>query len=579
MKKGLLFLWQMIRPFKWHYAVMMLAPITTAFYPFLYNYSVKLLLDVLTTLESFSYSDLMYPIILFLSVQVFLNLIWRLSNILEWKIEPQVRKNIITKSYNYVQNHSYKFFLKNFPGNITSKLKGILDGYDDLWEQTHHGISITILSSLINMVVLFLVSYKVGLFMTIWSILFLFVLYKMSKKMNHYSFEETQARHRLVGTLSDKISNIASLFSFATRKTELKDLVKDLSKDFMPRQVALYRYDFLVQLVAGIFYLIMFASLLFMMIEARKNGLISIGDFVFVFGIVFSLSDNLWMMITNLQTFAATLGEYISAFEFLGTPHDLVDKKNSKTLKVIKGEIEMKNISFHHDSGTQMFKDLSIHIKAGEKVGVVGHSGSGKSTLMNIILKYFPIDSGNVLIDGQDTQEVTADSIRANIAVIPQDNILFHKSIMENIRYGNHKASDEEVIEVSKKSHIHNEIMKLPDGYKTIVGDKGAKLSGGQRQRIAIARAILKDSPILVLDEATSSLDSKTEKMIQDSLNILIEDKNKTVVAIAHRLSTLKNMDRIIVIDDGKIKEEGTHNQLIKRRNSLYNQLWKLQRI
>lgn len=579
MKNGLQFLWQIIKPYKWSYAIMMLAPITTAFYPFLYNYSVKLLLDILTTMENFDYIDLLYPVVLFLSVQVIINLVWRVSNVLEWKIEPIVRKEIITKSYNYVQHHSYQFFIRNFPGNITSKLRGILDGYDVLWEKTHHGISITILSNIVNLIVLFMVSLKIGLFITIWSILFLSIIYRMSKKMSRFSFEETQARHRLVGTLSDKISNIATLFSFATRKAELKDLVKNLSKDFMPRQVALYRYDFIVQLVAGLFYLVMFTALLFMMIEARKNHLISIGDFVFVFGIVFSLSDNLLMMITHLQEFSTSLGEFISAFEFLGTPHEYVDKKNARNLKIDKGEVYIKNISFSHSPDSKIFTDISIHIKSGEKVGVVGHTGSGKSTLMNIILKYFTLDSGEILIDGQNIVDIKSDSIRENIAVIPQDNMLFHKSIMENIRYGNHKSNDENVIEVSKKAHIHEEIMNLPEGYDTIVGDKGSKLSGGQRQRIAIARAILKDAPILILDEATSSLDSNTEKKIQDSLNILIEDKKKTVIAIAHRLSTLKNMDRIIVLDNGKIIEEGTHNQLIKRRNSLYNQLWRLQKI
>lgn len=558
---------------------MMLAPVLTAFYPFLYNYSVKLLLDILTEAQSFSYQDLCYPIILFISTQILISLAWRLNGFLCWKIEPKVRKNIVTTSYDYVQNHSYKFFLDNFPANITSKLKGILDGYDTLWEQIHQGLSISLLSNIINMVVLFTVSYHIGIFMFLWSIAFFTVFYFMSKKMKFYSFDETQARHRLVGTLADKITNIASLFSFATRKAELKDLEKNISKDFMPRQVALYKYDFVMQLVASIFYLVMFTSILFLMIEARKRGVVSIGDFVFVFGIVFSLSSDLISLITKLQVFVEFVGDFSSSFEFLNTPHELRDQKNSKNIKITKGEITIENMYFSYDNTKQMFQDVNLKIRSGEKIGIVGHSGSGKSTLVNILLKYFHINSGSVKIDGQNITNVKADSIREKIAVIPQDNMLFHKTVMDNIRYGNATATDQDVVKASKKASIHQDIENLPQGYDTLVGDKGFKLSGGQRQRIAIARAILKEAPILVLDEATSSLDSKTEKQIQDALNILIEDKKTTVVAIAHRLSTLKNMDRIIVLDQGKIVEEGTHTQLIRRKNSLYNQLWKLQRI
>lgn len=579
MNNALKFLWKMIYQYRWHYFVMMLAPIVTAFYPVLYNYSVKLLLDILTTVENFTYMDLLYPIVLFISVQLLINIVWRISNIVEWKIEPIVRQNIVITSYNYVQHHSYKFFLDNFPGNITSKLKGLLDGYDRLWEQLRHGLSISLLSNVINMVALFLVSTKVGIFMSIWSICFLITIYFLLKRLNYLSFEETQARHRLVGTLADKITNISALFSFATKESELNDLKKNVTQDFMPRQVAQYRYSFVVQLVAGLLYLVMFISLLFMMIEARKQGEISIGDFVFVFGIAFSLSDNLWKLINNLQSFVYELGDLISSFEFLNVEHESKDAKNAKILKVKKGGVVLQNLYFSYDSTKEILKDININIKPGEKVGLVGYSGAGKSTLINTILRYFDATSGSIKIDDQDIRSVTGDSLRANISMIPQDNILFHRSIIENIRYGRETATDEEVIEVSKKSFIHDAIQSLPEGYNTIVGDRGFKLSSGQRQRIAIARAILKDAPILILDEATSSLDSHTEKEIQDSLNILIEDSKKTVIAIAHRLSTLKHMDRIIVLDNGRIEEEGTHAQLIKNRNSLYNKLWKLQKI
>ncbi|NBU53711.1 MAG: ATP-binding cassette domain-containing protein, partial [Alphaproteobacteria bacterium] len=222
-------------------------------------------------------------------------------------------------------------------------------------------------------------------------------------------------------------------------------------------------------------------------------------------------------------------------------------------MKINRPQIEFKEVSFGYSEEEKVFKNLNLAIKPGEKIGLVGYSGAGKSSLVNLLLKYFKVSMGQILIDGQNINDISQDSLRENISVIPQDTMLFHRSILENIRYGRLDATDEEVIAASKAAHIHEFIVGLTHQYQTYVGERGVKLSGGQRQRISIARAILKDAPILILDEATSSLDSHTEKLIQDSLNFLIESKGKTVIAIAHRLSTLKHMDRILIMDKGKI--------------------------
>jgi len=248
------------------------------------------------------------------------------------------------------------------------------------------------------------------------------------------------------------------------------------------------------------------------------------------------------------------MGDFKSALSILEIPQQNLDKEDAKPLIVKNPRIEFKNVSFGYDKGHLIFKDLNLIILPGEKIGLVGQSGAGKSSLVNLMLRYFQNDQGQILIDGQDINDVTQDSIRENIAIIPQDSMLFHRTLIDNIRYGKPKATDKEVIEASKRAHIHEFIEKLPEKYEAYVGERGIKLSGGQRQRIAIARAILKDAPILILDEATSSLDSETEKLIQESLDFLIEDKRKTVIAIAHRLSTLKHMDRVIVLDKGKKK-------------------------
>lgn len=352
-----------------------------------------------------------------------------------------------------------------------------------------------------------------------------------------------------------------------------------MSHDFLPKQIRVYKYHFKLQLIGGLLYLIMFGFILFYMIHLRMIGLISLGDFSFVFGISLIVAEQIWQATVSLQDFSRAMGDLKSALSILNIPQGNMDQKNTQSIVIQEPTIEFKNVSFGYDGRDSVFKHLNLLVKSGGKVGVVGHSGAGKSSLINLLLKYFKNEKGEILISNQNINAVTQDSLRENIAVIPQDTLLFHRTLMENIRYGKPTATDEEVIEASKRAHLHEFILQLPEQYHSYVGERGIKLSGGQRQRIAIARAILKDAPILVLDEATSSLDSHTEKLIQESLNFLIEDKRKTVIAIAHRLSTLKHMDRIIVLDKGRIIEEGTHNKLIRDEDSLYKKLWELQEI
>ncbi|MBA3604292.1 MAG: ABC transporter ATP-binding protein [Parachlamydiaceae bacterium] len=572
------FFWGHIKPYKWYYLVMLSAPIITSFYPFAYNYSIKLFLDAMVKPGELTYKEIQFPIILFLLTQFCIDISWRVSNIAEWQAEPYVRRSILLKSYDYVQHHSYTFFQNNFTGTISSKVKGILDGYDKFWAEMHHGLMAKLLKCIVNLCALSIVNINLGLFVFIWSAVYVPIMYKLSLRLNKLSFEETESRHNLIGQISDKISNIFSLFSFSSRRREKETLDSLISNDFIPKQIQVYKYDFKIQLVGGVLYWIMMIFILFYMIHLRMNGLISIGDFAFVFGISLVVADDIWHTTVSLQDFSRAMGDLKSALSILNVPQ-LLDDKNAQTLHVKDAKIEFNKVNFGYDNNELTLKDLNLTIEPGEKIGLVGHSGAGKTSLINLLLRYFENRSGQIYIDEQDIDHVTSDSLRENIAVIPQDTMLFHRTLMENIRYGRANATDEEVIEASKKAHLHEFISELPEQYDSFVGERGLKLSGGQRQRIAIARAILKDAPILILDEATSSLDSHTEKLIQDALNVLIEDKKKTVIAIAHRLSTLKHMDRVIVLDKGTIVEEGTHLQLIHQENSLYKKLWKLQEI
>lgn len=573
------FFWKHIKPYKWYYVTMLAAPIISSLYPFAYNYAIKLFIDTMASLSPLTYHAILFPIVLFIGSQLILEFAWRISNVAKWKAEPFVRRSILMESYDYVQHHSYLFFQNMFTGSISSKLKGILDGYDKFWAEMHHGLLQRVLKSVVGLGALSIVSLNLGLFVFLWSAIYVPVMYKLSTRLNELSFEEAESRHVLIGQISDKISNILSLFAFASRKRELKTLDHQMSHDYIPKQIKAYKYHFKLQLVGGLFYFIMFGFILFYMIHLRMIGLITLGDFAFVFGISLAVSEEIWQATISYQDFSRAMGDLKSALSVLRAPQENLDVESASRLVVKAPSIEFKNVRFGYDKKDLIFKHLNLKIKPGEKVGVVGQSGAGKSSLVNLLLRYFQNTAGEILIDQQDISKATQDSLRENIAVIPQDTLLFHRTIMDNIRYGNPDASDSAVIEASKKAHIHEFISTLPEKYDSYVGERGIKLSGGQRQRVAIARAILKDAPILVLDEATSSLDSETERLIQESLNFLIEDKRKTVIAIAHRLSTLKHMDRIIVLDKGKIVEEGTHNKLIRQTNSLYKKLWELQEI
>lgn len=572
------FLWSVIRPYRGYYLIMLLAPILGSFYDFANNYAIKLVVDAFSTEEQVTYHALLWPIAIFISAQILLDLVWRLADIAEWRSEPYVRQSILTKVYDYVQHCSYSFFQNTHSGSITSKIKGILDGYDNFWAAMHHDFTPKVMNTLVGIGVLVIVNVKVCLFVAIWGLCFFAIMYRFSKVMDKLSFENANHRHAIFGLIADNIANMFTIFSFATRKMELKRLNKKIVQDFVPSNIRLYKFNFLSNIVAGVLYWIMLISLFLFMIHLRKTNQVTTGDLVFVMGITIKMSWDLWMMIQKMQDFMKDMGDFKSAMDLLQLPKEATSQNKLNHLTVVNPGITFANVYFSYEPSKPIFSGLSLHIRPGEKVGLVGTSGAGKSTLVSLLLKYFEIQQGKISIDNQNIAHYSADSIREQVGVIPQDILLFHRTIYENIHYGNLHASREKVIKAAEMANIHEFIMELPEQYETLVGERGVKLSGGQRQRIAIARAILKNAPILILDEATSSLDTETEQLIQASLNRIFEDTHITLVAIAHRLSTLKHMDRIIVLEQGKIVEEGTHDALIARE-SVYRKLWELQKI
>jgi ABC-type multidrug transport system fused ATPase/permease subunit len=315
--------------------------------------------------------------------------------------------------------------------------------------------------------------------------------------------------------------------------------------------------------------------LFFYAIKYWQQGLITIGVFVLLQAYVLNIINQLWGFTRLVRDLYQGYADSKEMVEIMLLSHEIQDVPQAKELIISEGEIEFQNLTFAFNQTRKVLEDINLTVKAGEKVALIGPSGAGKTTFVRLLLRLYSATSGKILIDGQDISQATQESLRKNISMVPQDPILFHRTLSENIAYGKRGTSAEEIKEAATLAHCDEFTKDLPYGFDTYVGERGIKLSGGERQRIAIARAILKNAPILILDEATSSLDSHSEMLIQDALENLM--KNKTTIVIAHRLSTIQKMDRIIVVDEGKIIEQGSHQELLENENSLYKKLWELQ--
>lgn len=568
------FVWQFLRPYKkLVFFYIILALLAGCWGPF-NSILIKKIINDLVSTSSSDISLLSLPAaLLVLNFIVFDNFTWRTIGYLNYKFQPVIKNSIISKMFEYILGSSHQFFHDNLSGRISNQITTLADNI----ERILHRISADFIRGFsLLLVALISMLYVNPIFfftLIIWFIVFSTFSILMSKRLTYLSDSYAESESTISGQLVDNITNVNNIKLFSRSRHEVSrlDIVLLNAKiAFQKNELFLLKINW----VQGMLIAVMVAFMVYFLIHLYGQNLVTIGDFALVLGLSMETGHMAWYTMTQVDEFNQAIGKCKQSLNALIVPHEIKDKENASRLQVSKGKITFSNVEFYYKGTKPLFQNKSVIIEAKQKVGLVGYSGGGKTTFVNLILRLFDITKGSILIDDQDIRDVTQDSLHENIALIPQDPTLFHRTLMENIRYGLINATDEAVIEAAKKAHAHEFIQRLPQGYDSLVGERGVKLSGGQRQRIAIARAILKNAPILILDEATSQLDSVTEGYIQESLWELMQ--NSTTIVIAHRLSTLLHMDRILVFDQGKIVEEGTHAELMEN-NGLYKILWSTQ--
>ena len=503
--------------------------------------------------------------------------LWRIVVVLIWQLEMRVLRDIYQIVFAHLMSQSASFHANNFGGSLVSQANKLASAYIRTADTTVFQLTNLILAFVFTAIILVPRAPELVAGLVIFSILFMLSAVKITKYVRALNAREASFSNKQTGALADAVTNIMAIKAFAATEREnarYAQATEDTRLATRDVMVASVKRDIYFSVVTGILPIIaLIASAAAIVLHGAD-----IGTMFLVITYIAMISQRLWEFSqSTLRNYNRSLGDAKSMIETLSIVPEVRDPNKPEKSRISKGGIVFKAMSFNHADANQddsLFKSLNLTIEPGEKIGLVGHSGSGKTTLVRLLLRFADIDSGSIEIDSQNIASITQKDLHESIAFVPQEPLLFHRSLAENIAYGKSDATDKEIRDAAKKAHALEFIEKLPEGFDTLVGERGVKLSGGQRQRIAIARAILKDAPILVLDEATSALDSESERLIQQSLGELM--KNRTSIVIAHRLSTIQKMDRIIVLDNGMIAEEGTHTELLKKKG-IYASLWKHQ--
>lgn len=500
---------------------------------------------------------------------------WHVFKLLNLRFEAKGIKHIADDSFLYLQKHSFRFFNNNFSGALVKRLNRLTSSFERIADIFAFDIFKIIIKILVTIVVLSVFSWKLGVVMAFWIGIFITMNIFLANYKYKFDTKKASSDTRVTAEMSDSISNNINLKLFSGLPFEF-DRYKKATQNREDLSIRSWKVGTNIDSFQGILFAMLEIGILYIAVNLWSNDLLNVGGLFIIQAYIFELMNSIWGLGGRIRRLFEAFADAEEMIIDLNTKHEIRDKDGAKDLKVNGGKIEFKDVKFKYNKKeTAIFDKFNFKVKANQKVALVGPSGGGKTTITKLILRLFDINQGQILIDGQNIKNVTQDSLREAVTLVPQDPYLFHRSLKENIRYGRMDASDQEVYAASKMARCDEFINAMPKKYDTIVGERGVKLSGGQRQRVAIARAILSNAQILIFDEATSSLDSESEKMISDAITNLT--KNKTTIIIAHRLSTIMHADKVYVIADGGIAEEGSHAELIASDSGLYKKLWNMQ--
>lgn len=513
------------------------------------------------------------PLMLFTALSVGEVIFGRAAGLLQTILHPIHRQHIVRSLYAYLQHHSHRYLSSTFAGSLAHRIGETSLGVTQTMQMLISEFMPVIIVYTVATMLLYRAYPPLAAFVGVWAVLFVSISFWLATRCRIYSRKAAAARSETTGIIVDAVTNLNSSRLFAQLgfergylKEQLRRELKDVRKsNWYSERIRWFQFISAAILKIGTLYY---------SLSLWSQGTIATADFVVATSLSLLIISEARNLSRRFLEFFEHIGNIANGVFTIIQPHEIIDRDNAIAHSITQGQIEFRQVNFSYSLGKKVFDNLSITIQPGQRVGLVGFSGSGKSSFVNLILRLFDPQSGEILIDGVDIQDMTQDALHSQISLIPQDPSLFHRTLMENIRYGRLDATDEEVMEAARKAYAHDFIAQIKEGYDSLVGERGIKLSGGQRQRIAIARVILKDAPILILDEATSSLDSITEKAIQDTLDSVMN--GKTVIVVAHRLSTIADLDRILVFEQGRIVEDGTHAKLLARRGAYYR-LWKMQ--